>query len=312
MTQMNIHFKQLIQTVLRSFSQIMLQNNAATGLLFCIGIGINSPTMLLGGITAILTSLVTAKLCRYNIGVIQREIYGFNAALVGIAAFFFLPVSIVSFFLLIFAAFLSTIISHFMQIKAPNIPTYTAPFVLSTWLLLLIIEVLKKETVVTATVPHLSKNTIGDFYGEFHELFYEVSLMLLRGIAQVMQQDYWLSGLIFIAALFVSTYKAAVWAVIGSAAGILIAQSFSYPESAILMGNYSLNATLTAIVLAQLYHNKALPILLGLLVCTILTHIFEQATLPALTAPFVLACWFTISIKPIKVTITPSSTPPSV
>ncbi|MFT6586792.1 MAG: urea transporter [Cognaticolwellia sp.] len=38
------------KTIFRSFSQVMLQQNTLTGLLFCLGIAINSVTMLLGAL----------------------------------------------------------------------------------------------------------------------------------------------------------------------------------------------------------------------------------------------------------------------
>jgi len=287
---MKTFISQLSKTVLHSFSQIMLQKNLATGLCFCIGIGINSPTMLLGGMIAILTSIVTTEFCQFNQQTTQNGLYSFNAALVGIGTFYFLPVSMLAIVFIVLGAFLATLIMHCMLDKLPAIPPFTAPFVITMWLVLIIVEVIGHPSAIN----QLKINTVNDFQ------------VIMRGISQIMFQDYWLVGVIFIVGLFISSSKAAIWVVIGSATGLLTARFLGYSEELVLLGGYGLNASLVAIALAK-QKESTVPakvftityspvILTGILISVVMTKAFQSLPLPALTAPFVLTCWLMVGI----------------
>ena len=124
----------------------------------------------------------------------------------------------------------------------------------------------------------------------------------MRGVSQIFFQDYWLSGAVFIVGLVLHSYKVAIWAVIGSIAGMLIARFFHFPEGSILMGLYGFNASLTAISIAERYikqyqqssYQKTLPIFLGIILSVLITRAFEYVDIPPLTTPFVLASWIVI------------------
>ena len=79
-----------IDALLRGVGQVMLQNNPVTGLLFLVGIFINSSK---SGLTALL-GLVVATLAAYLLGVdrklIRNGLFGFNGVLSGIALSVFL------------------------------------------------------------------------------------------------------------------------------------------------------------------------------------------------------------------------------
>lgn len=265
---------------LRSFGQIMLQGNAATGLLFIIGIGLSSPLMLLGAIIATLSGLLTAKYLGYDSDAIDSGLYGFNAALVGIAVFFFLPVSLVSCAFLVSGGALSAVVMHLMLIRTPCIPAFTAPFIITTWFILIIAEV--SGMTDASFIPALT--TGGDFQ------------VAMRGISQVMFQGYWLTGVIFVVGIFIQSPNAAVWAVIGSALGVLTARTFHFSDELIHMGIYGFNATLVAIVFAEHYGKSAVKALLGIVLATLLASTFVWASLQMLTAPFVLASWIVIGL----------------
>ena len=264
---------------LRSFGQIMLQENAATGLLFIIGIGISSPLMLVGAVIATLSALLAAKYLGYDSNAIDRGLYGFNAALVGIAVFFFLPVSLISCAFLVSGGVLSAVIMHFMLTRT-RVPAFTAPFIITTWLILLIAEV--SGMTDASFIP---ASTVGSDFQ-----------VAMRGVSQVMFQDYWLTGVIFVIGIFLQSPNAAVWVVIGSALGMLTARTFHFSDELILMGIYGFNATLAAIVFAEHYRKSAVKALSGIVLATVLTSIFAWAALPMLTAPFVLASWVIIGL----------------
>jgi len=273
---MIIPVNQFISSFLCSFSQIMLQRSALTGFLFVVGIGINSPIMLLGAAIAVLSALMVAQLFQYDTDAINAGLYGFNAALAGTAILFFLPANLFSVTLAIFAGALSTVIMHFMLHSTFfKLPVFTAPFIISTWLILLFINMIGIDTV---------SMTIKD---SFREYFYVV----MRGVGQIMFQGYWLSGAIFVIGLCLHSYKVAVWAIIGSVVGLIISRTFHFPEELAYQGIYGFNASLTAIALAARFNKKQWPIVIGIVVSILLTRFFELLAIAALTAPFVLASW---------------------
>lgn len=278
---MKLKVNRISKTIFRSFSQIMLQKNTLTGLLFCLGIAINSLSMLLGALIAVAISIITATLWGYNSALIKQGVYGFNAALVGMAVWFFLPVSLLSLILLILGAWLATMISHILLIYSAKFPIFTAPFVMTTWCILLAMEIAG----IAPVIEQFSTHDIADFYTVF------------RGLGQVMFQSYWLSGLIFFAALLVSSTKLAIWAVIGSGGGMLIARVLGYAEGTLLIGGYGFNAALVAIALAQRYQTKHYLIFLGILLSVLFSQALTLLAIPALTAPFVLVSWIIVAIR---------------
>src|SRR5262249_34744598 len=80
----------VIDALLRGVAQVMLQNNPMTGLLFVVGIFLNSYEY---GLTALL-GLVVATLAAYLLGadqtLIRDGLFGFNGVLTGITLSVFL------------------------------------------------------------------------------------------------------------------------------------------------------------------------------------------------------------------------------
>jgi len=76
---------------------------------------------------------------------------------------------------------------------------------------------------------------------------------------------------------------------IGASAGVLIGVMLEDSTGA-LLGLHSYNPALAALALSQARRQAWLP-LLGILLAILLTPGFAALHLPALTAPFILACW---------------------
>jgi len=264
----------------------MLQKNTITGFFFVIGMGLNSPIMLLGATIAVLSALLVARILQFNANAIYNGLYGFNAALVGAAVLLFLPANVFSFTLIIFAGAISAVIMNFFLLKLPNYPAFTVPFLLSIWLTLLL-----SETVfIDLKNIHFTINAFDYFY------------IVMSGIGQVLLQGYWFSGVVFIVGLFLHSFKVAAWAIIGSVGGVIVARVFEFPEDIVHQGLYGFNASLSAIALAQRFTKAPWPIFMGIVVATLLTRFFELLALPALTAPFVLASWLVIYLVKVEPT----------
>lgn len=281
----------------------MLQTNSVAGILFLVGIGINSMMMLLGCMLAILSSLAAAKLLHYNGEAIQKGFYGFNAALVGIAVFYLLPANLTAVFFVIFGGALSAVIMHFMITKIPAIPALTAPFILSVWLIVLIIDFAGIDYAgVEVLVEVLPKTFVAPNSLSFIGSWSLIDLIrgAFRGIGQVMFQDNWLSGVLFCCALLVSSYKTVLWAILASLIGLLVANYLDFPQEKAVMGLYGFNGCLVAISLANYYTQKYWFIIPAILFSVLLTRGLEQVTVVALTTPFVLTIWLIVALANVK------------
>jgi len=286
---MNYLGEHFAKRFLSSSAQIMLQSNAVTGLLFLVGIGLNSLTMLLGCILAILSSLAIAKLLQYDSNCVNKGFYGFNAALVGIAVFSLLPLNFISLVLVLLGGAFSALLMHLMITKMPSVPALTTPFVLSAWMIVLIIDSAGlADSMPRSFTGPISPTLIDSLHGVF------------RGVGQVMLQDSWLSGVIFCCALLFSSYKTAIWAILGSLIGLLVATIFGFSQEKAMMGLYGFNGCLVAIALVDRYPNKYWLIILAILSSVLCTRIFEVVAIPAFTAPFVMTTWLMIGMDKLK------------
>jgi len=277
---LNFPFRDFATIYLRGVAQVMHQKNAITGLLFILGIGLNSQVMLVGGMLGALIGIITAKLLRFDEPSISSGLYGFNGTLVGIAIFFFHIPTITSSLLLIIGAALSSIIMRFTLIRISRLPPLTAPFVISAWVTLGLASVLGVNSSISPEHALLERDLFAVF----------------RGVGQVMFQGYWVTGALFLLGLFVHSPNAASWAFIGSCVSLLFARTFGFPEDLISLGIYGFNASLVGIALSSRYGKEVVPILLGILLSVLFTKAFELTIVPALTAPFVLAFWVVIGL----------------
>lgn len=274
------------RTFLRGFGQIMLQESAVTGLLFLVGIFANSRLMGMGALVGAIAGVLAARSLRYSPTELNRGWYGFNGALVGAALLCFHKPDVMTFVLVVAGGALSTLLMHVIAARTGRLPPYTAPFVLSAWLMLLIARGIGIATAAVATpVAHEA------------EIF-----AIAHGVGQVMFQEYWVSGALFVIGIGACSLQAATWAVIGSALGMTTAGVLGYPPDLIGAGIYGFNASLVAIALAGRYKDNVVAVLSGIVLSVIVTRGFQFTPVPALTAPFVLSTWLVIAAREFRQT----------
>ena len=122
---------------------------------------------------------------------------------------------------------------------------------------------------------------------------------LLRGIGQVMFQNSPITGLFFLAGLFVGGWQFGAYGLLGTAASTLTARWLGVPDSAIKSGLYGYNGTLVGVALAfYLTQSWILPVYVLLagavsaIIAGAMGNVLSTWKLPALTGPFVLTTWF--------------------
>ena len=81
---------EVLRIVLRGIGQVMFQDHAGTGLLFLIGIAVESPLMAVGAIIGAIVGPAVAFLAGFDRKDIEAGIHGFNPVLVGTGTFVFL------------------------------------------------------------------------------------------------------------------------------------------------------------------------------------------------------------------------------
>jgi urea transporter len=128
---------------------------------------------------------------------------------------------------------------------------------------------------------------------------------LLRGTGQVMFQNNPLTGLIFLAGIFVNSRISALFALLGWALGALTAWTVGASGIAVFHGLYGFNSVLCGIALGGLFFVLTWRSAICALVAAIIAALVFAAIsvflapigMPALTAPFVLVAWIFLLAK---------------
>ena len=237
----------------------------------------------LGAILGNIIGAVSAVLLRYPRDDIKNGLYGFNGTLVGIAVCFYFGINILTISAIIVGAFLSTYAMHIMK---KRLPAFTAPFVISAWVVILGIKLLYPASAMALPLPQ---------DGSLN-LFSAVSM----GFGQVMFQGNIITGLIFFAAILVNSRNAAIFALYGSLLGGLFSLLLPLPVAIINIGFFGYNGVLCGAVLGNKKSDAFLLTTLAIILSVLLYFGFYKAGITALTAPFVLATWIALSIKSIR------------
>ncbi|MBD8671126.1 urea transporter [Pseudomonas lurida] len=260
------------EALLNGFSQIFLQRQPLCGLLCLLAILVGAPTLLGGALLGGVAGLLTAQRRGYPKAERQAGLYSYNGVLLGVLISQHFAWSALLPPLILACGGLSAILTRqwLKHASQPDdLPAYTAPFVFLGWLLI--------GTVPESTFSLSEPDTVAMLTAPF------------TGLAQIMLLDQPLAGALIALGLWLANRRAAVWALIGASAGVLIALWLEEPAGA-LLGLHSYNPALAALALSQVRRQPWLP-LLGILLAVTLTPGFAALHLPALTAPFILACW---------------------
>ncbi|MCF7845071.1 MAG: urea transporter [Kiritimatiellales bacterium] len=262
-------------------SQIMLQKSSVVGFLFLVGIFLHSWIAGIGALLGVVVSTIAAVVLKYDRKQIQDGLYGFNGALVGVAAFSLLVTRLETAILAVACSILSTIIMHYMLEK--NLLPYTFPFVMAAWVMYLIVDIILPESILASDLIQAVHLNIID--------------TISMGFSQVMLQPNIMTGLIFFLALLYSSRRVAIFALLGVIIGTAVAFAFSLPFSNINIGLYGFNGVLCGIAFAGKSKTDFLYASIASAISVLIMHMMISQNFLALTFPFVLATWITLAIQ---------------
>lgn len=260
------------EALLNGFSQIFLQRHPLCGLLCLLAILIGAPALFGGALLGGVAGLLTAQRRGYPKAERQAGLYSYNGVLLGLLISQHFAWSALLPPLILACGGLAAMLTRqwLKHASRPDdLPAYTAPFVGLGWLLL--------GTLPNSAFALTAPDTLSILIAPF------------TGLAQIMLLDQPLAGALIAVGLWLANRRAALWALAGGSAGVIVGLLLGDSTSA-LLGLHSYNPALAALALSQSRRQPWLP-LLGILLAIILTPGFAALHLPALTAPFILACW---------------------
>jgi len=273
--------KNFAEIVLRGISQIFLLNNVITGILFLAGAFYNSWLIGIGAVIGLLAGTFTALLFKYKRDDINNGLYGYNGALVGLATVYFFGFNMPSVIALFFGAVLSSIIMHFM-IKR-KFPPFTAPFIISTWIVMAIVLTLKIMPLKATQLPNASN--------------VEIIPALSRGIGQVMFQENIITGIILFIGILVCSRISALYALLGTGIGVIVACVCSFPLSMITAGLFGFNGVLCGIALSGKKWHHGILAIASIVVSVFVMFGMSRLGIITLTAPFVISAWLVLLVS---------------
>lgn len=292
--------KLLIFSSLKGFSQVMLMENKISGGLILLGIALYSPLL---AFIAFLSSIVgTCIGLVKDLEMAKKDLYGFNAVLSGIAVMLFLQSDwrwTLAILAAAFSAYLMYILSKIsVRLK---IPVLTTPFIATTWIGLLVVYQIKIIHMSPAFV--VSSPVQWNIPSEGTPNFI---LGLIKGVGEVFIIDSFWAGLFILIALFVSSWRFGVYAIVGTLISWLTALALGVDTESLDLGIYNYNAVLTVIAVGLLFDDKRNYLLIGIFAAAATVPItagmdwlLSPFGLPTLTSPFIISTWIFLFIRKI-------------
>ncbi|MGR0050580.1 urea transporter [Pseudomonas aeruginosa] len=266
--------------LLRGISQVFLQGDPRLGLACLLAIAVGAPPLLAGALLGGALGPLLARLLHCADSDIEAGLYGYNAVLIGMLLAFRFAwspglVSLVALGCLASVA-LQRLFLHGLR-RRRWLPPYTLGFVLNGWWL-----------VPLGAWLGLAPATHGGCFSCAWSGTAELAA-LAQGIGEIIFLGEPLAGLLVWLGLLLVSRPSAAWALAGAAASLPLAWLLGYDWASALAGFYGLNAALAGQALALRYRS-VWPPLLGMVLAVALQPLFGLLGLPALTAPFILAC----------------------
>ncbi|WP_148874313.1 urea transporter [Serratia marcescens] len=296
--------------VLRGCSQVMFQNNPLTGLLFFIAIFVGAweeglPQVAFGCLLGTAAATLSAAWLVNDRTALRAGLYGYNGCLVGAALPTFLLPSVWLWTGVIFSSAISVIVTVGLNrlLRTWKIAALTAPFVLTTWTVLLAsypFSHLRHVRLPSAALP-----ADGALFSPHPDLA-EVLSGALHGVSQVFLCSSVSGGALLLLGLAVSSPRAMALGFFGALLAVITSLAIGADPQAVFAGLYAFSAVLTAVALGSVFNSPGRRVLIYTLLGVIFTVLVQGAFntllaplgMPSLTMPFVIASWLFLSANP--------------
>ena len=283
-----------IRIVLKNISQVLLLNNAWTGLLILLGLFIGSWKVGVMALIASVIALLLAKRTNYSEEEINTGLSGFNPVLTAIALTLFLVPQRYSLIIILVAIIITMPIgSAFREFFKPfGVPMLTMPYVFVSWLILLMSFQFKFVNADVNILP----NAIQEIQFSGHHI--QFINAFLSGFSEIFLLKSVLAGTLILIGIFIASRKAGVYAIVANLIGFLAVIVLGANHDQINEGLYGYNVILTVLALGIAFRTRIqrpISIVLGILLTVVIhagmTTLLTPYGLPVFTLPFIIATW---------------------
>ncbi|THJ34257.1 urea transporter [Lampropedia aestuarii] len=295
---------------LRGSGQVFFMENQVTGAFFLAAIAYASYVstqwaIAIGAVVGLVVATLTANWLQCDQKSIDAGLFGFNGILVGVALPTFVADSAALWFLLVFGAAASTVITSAVAstlTKTWAIPGSTGPFVLTGWLLAACAYSFGGLELISEK-PELGTDYLQGLVTipsapELLEIFF-------RNIAQVFLLGSAISGVLVLIGIFMASVPAGIAAALGSLIAMVVAIGMKANPIEVSQGLYGFSPVLTAIAVGVVFLQPSWRVAVYAGLATVVTVFVQGALdiimlpdgLPSFTAPYVLTMYLFIAPK---------------
>lgn len=283
-----------IRIVLKNISQVLLLNNAWTGLFILLGLFIGSWKVGVMALIASVIALLLAKRTNYSEEEINTGLSGFNPVLTAIALTLFLVPKWYSLIIILVAIIITMPIgSAFREFFKPfGVPMLTMPYVFVSWLILLMSFQFKFVNADVNILP----NEIQEIQFSGHHI--QFINAFLSGFSEIFLLKSVLAGTLILIGIFIASRKAGVYAIVANLIGFLAVIVLGANHAQINGGLFGYNVILTVLALGIAFRTRIqrpISIVLGILLTVVIhagmTTLLTPYGLPVFTLPFIIATW---------------------
>lgn len=283
-----------IRIVLKNISQVLLLNNAWTGLFILLGLFIGSWKVGVMALIASVIALLLAKRTNYSEEEINTGLSGFNPVLTAIALTLFLVPKWYSLIIILVAIIITMPIgSAFREFFKPfGVPMLTMPYVFVSWLILLMSFQFKFVNADVNILP----NAIQEIQFSGHHI--QFINAFLYGFSEIFLLKSVLAGTLILIGIFIASRKAGVYAIVANLIGFLAVIVLGANHDQINEGLFGYNVILTVLALGIAFRTRIqrpISIVLGILLTVVIhagmTTLLTPYGLPVFTLPFIIATW---------------------
>lgn len=283
-----------IRIVLKNISQVLLLNNAWTGLFILLGLFIGSWKVGVMALIASVIALLLAKRTNYSEEEINTGLSVFNPVLTAIALTLFLVPKWYSLIIILVAIIITMPIgSAFREFFKPfGVPMLTMPYVFVSWLILLMSFQFKFVNADVNILP----NAIQEIQFSGHHI--QFINAFLSGFSEIFLLKSVLAGTLILIGIFIASRKAGVYAIVANLIGFLAVIVLGANHDQINEGLFGYNVILTVLALGIAFRTRIqrpISIVLGILLTVVIhagmTTLLTPYGLPVFTLPFIIATW---------------------